>query len=420
MSPELHFRAQPFAEEDAAGSVLRRVLDDPAISSFLVAVAWARFGGLARMEASIAAFRRRGGSTLAVIGIDEGGASRPGLLKALGLFDQVFVLHDPTGRTFHPKIYLATGPTKGSLLVGSSNATAGGLFFNYEASLEAEFQLPAEDGHQALLAANRYFELLREDTDICVELTEELIADLVEDPRYPIAETERRKGGARSAAPPEGTDDDEIDAMPGGEGTELSRTIFGASRHQKPATPGLPAAARTELAEIEAEADQPIDDAEAEEQAAPSAPAEPAVVPRVSASWSKKLTPADAQQPTRPGTNPIGNLRLTKAGMDIDPRTWFREELFGSATWNAAQDTRGNNIEETTISFDVTVGGVSLGVVDVRISHGEHRVAGQFNIPTVLHWGTDLRQLLRQTDYSGHVVTIERRDDGSYTLSIAP
>jgi hypothetical protein len=61
--------------------------------------------------------------------------------KLLNVFDRVHVVHDPGGRTFHPKLYLVEGPARATLLVGSSNATAGGLYFNFEASLEAIFEL---------------------------------------------------------------------------------------------------------------------------------------------------------------------------------------------------------------------------------------------------------------------------------------
>lgn len=424
MVPTLDFHGQPFRDEDAAGVFLRRALGDESITSVSVAVAWARFGGLARIEDAVEEFRRRGGTAEAIVGIDEGGATRPGLRKAVAMFSKVLVLHDPSGRTFHPKLYLAEGPTKALLLVGSSNATAGGLFFNYEASVEAEFRLPDEEGDPALRKTRRYFELLREDAEICLEVTEGVINELIDDPRYPISETERRKKRRRPTEPPEGAEEDETDALAGEDGGEgLSAPIFGRSRHAKPGVPSLAAQARRELAELEAEADHPIDEVEAEQQSetpqAATAVA-PGRTPRVVASWSKRLSHADAQQPTRPGTNPIGNLRLTKAGHDIDHRTWFREELLRSAAWVSGQDSHGNPIEEATLPMDVTVGGVSLGTEDLRVSHAEHREAAQRNVLTVLHWGSTLGPLLRGTDYTGHTVTIQHLDDDSFRLRIEP
>src|SRR5712691_1940463 len=183
--PQLRFRGQPLAEADTAGSCLCRILSDYSIASLSIAVAWARFGGLARLEPFIDGFRGRGGVVTGILGIDEGVASRPGLRKAVEMLDRVFILHDPSGRTFHPKVYLAEGEDKAVLLVGSSNTTAGGLFFNYEASLEAEFRLPDERHEPALTSIQRYFTALFQDTAICLELTAERIAQLLDDPRYP-------------------------------------------------------------------------------------------------------------------------------------------------------------------------------------------------------------------------------------------
>lgn len=417
--PELDFHGQPFEEEDAAGAFLRRALADDSIQSLSVAVAWARFGGLARLQAEVEEFRNRGGTVQAIVGIDEGVATRPGLRKALAMFDTVHILHDPSGRTFHPKVYLAEGPAKALLLVGSSNATAGGLFFNYEASVEAEFRLPDEDGEPALAKARAYFQLLREDEEICVELTDELIDELLDDPRYPIAETERRGKREQPVQLPEGAEEDELDAEVVGAGHETARAIFGTTRHAKPTVPPLPAGARQQLTEFEAETDAPPDDADVEQSAGPAEPA-PDQSPFESAgvvdSWSKTLQRTDAQRPPQPGSNPTGHLKLSQGGRgDIDHVAWFRQEFFGSAPWTEAEA-----LEEVTLPMAVRVGGIDLGTLDLRISHGEHRVADQRNVPTWLHWGPMLGQILRDTDYTGHTLTIERLADGSYRLRIAP
>lgn len=424
MVPLLDFHGQPFHEEDAAGAFLRRALADDSITSLSIAVAWARFGGVARLAASFEEFRSRNGTVQAILGIDEGVATRPGLRKAIATFDTVLIFHDSTGRTFHPKVYLAEGPSKALLLVGSSNATAGGLFFNYEASVEAEFRLPDEESEPALAKARAYFELLRADEDICVELTSQLIDELLDDPRYPIAETERRRQRETPVEPPEGAEQDELDSDIGDGGDALSPPIFGTSRHRKPGVPPLPVDARRELSEFEAEGDEPVDEAEVTHHAGPSEPAQDESLsdgPRVVASWSKTLSHTDAQQPALSGTNPTGHLKLSRAGRrDVDHVTWFRHELFGAATWTAAQDGHENPIDEATIPMQVKVGGIDVGTLELRVSHGEHRVADQGNVPTWLHWGTQLAQVLRETDYSGHTVTIERLDDDSYRLRIKP
>ena len=97
------------------------------------------------------------------------------------------MFHDPTGRTFHPKTYLAEGATKAVLLVGSSNAPPGGLFSNYEASLEATFELSTDEDAPALGKAKEYLERLLDNDELCRALDEALIENLVQDPRYAVS-----------------------------------------------------------------------------------------------------------------------------------------------------------------------------------------------------------------------------------------
>jgi catechol 2,3-dioxygenase-like lactoylglutathione lyase family enzyme len=91
MVSTLHFRGQPFEEDDTAGAFLRRVLADPEVPAVTVAVAWARFRGLRRLKDALGGFRERGGFLRIIVGIDEGGATGPGLMAALDFFDEATV-----------------------------------------------------------------------------------------------------------------------------------------------------------------------------------------------------------------------------------------------------------------------------------------------------------------------------------------
>jgi hypothetical protein len=54
-----------------------------------------------------------------------------------------------------------------------------------------------------------------------------------------------------------------------------------------------------------------------------------------------------------------------------------------------------------------------------RVDHAPHREAGQRNVPTILHWGDTLGQLLRSTPMQGRVVTLSRLSSDEYELTIA-
>lgn len=419
----VRFHAQPSEDGESAGEFLRRLLTNPGIDAIALVVAWVRYRGLARLRAELDAFRERGHSRI-IVGIDEEGATRPGLIGAVRSFSEAYVFHVREAGTFHPKLYFGEGPGKAYLFVGSSNFTPGGLFFNDEVALEAEFDLPVDAGEPALLEVRAYIERLLADAEVCLRLTEELVDRLLADPRYRVSGTERRARRTDVPLPPGA---DEEDAEQGGETPSEADTpepIFGSSQRARPVVPGLSEDARNELAELEVDLGEPV---LPEPPGPPPGPSQPPAVapaagppsPTVVASWSKILPSGDAQQPEAAATNPTGVLRLSQAGHDINWRTWFRQVLFGAAPWATTADSRGNPTETATIPMDVTIAGVPRGVVNLRVDHAPHREAGQANVPTILHWGPTLSAILHATDYHGHTVMISQISDGTYRLEIA-
>lgn len=450
MASNLRFLGQPSPDSPPLGQALQAMLGDAEIDRLTVVVAWARFRGVVRLQDDLVAFRERGGQTRAIVGIDEGGATRPGLLLVEQLFDESFVFHDRAGGTFHPKIYLGEGDDRAVLIVGSSNATPGGWFANYEASLEARFDLPAEENHPALSGARQFIDALLAEDELCRPLSQELAERLVRERRYQVTGAERnvrRRDDARTEA------GDDLDASGSHDDGSEDEPLFGSRRAPRISVPPLSAEAKEDLAELEI---RPDDEAESDEeipepqtgtsQEAPEpavsgsggvsvaggagADTGAAVVPgaaagdasvaaqpvRAERKWSKVLPAGDAQHP--PSGNPTGNLRLTKAGHDIDWLTWFRTDLFRPAAWRTATDVNGNAIERATIPFDVTINGLALGTKELEVTHAPHRESGQSNHTTVLRWGP-LLGVLQEQDYTRFTVSLERMSNGSYRLDIS-
>ena len=132
--------------------------------------------------------------------------------------------------------------------------------------------------------------------------------------------------------------------------------------------------------------------------------------------WCKRLSASDALQ-TSSGTNPTGKLRLGQAGHDIDQNTWFREVMFGNQTW--ATVTRGaKRYEAAHIRFNVQMARARPSTQILLVDHAPHRAAGQHNVVTVLSWGPDISQWLREHSQTGRWVTIELDDRGEYWLRI--
>ncbi len=429
MAPELNFRTQPLESSSSAAAFIADALEDPRIEHFTAVVAWARYRGLARLAEALDVFHSGGGQSTIVVGLDEGGATRPGLIGAQRLFTNAYVFHDPTAMTFHPKVYLAEGPTAARLLVGSSNATPGGLFTNYEASLEATFLLPDEGEEPALLDVRQFIDGLKSDPRSAHELTDDFIEELMQNPRYRIAGHERRRAPAPQQTPT-GLDADDVDETETTTGQADDPRLFQSSDRSKPGAPPLSPDARAELEALETDvpdsARNPASPggtntrpASAPPPAVPATPATPPASPAAPAtvsvlSWDKNLSSTDAQQNIGHGTR---NLRLVRGNREIEWTTWFRDELFQYENWQADLDVNQNPIELAEVEFLVTIGGQSHGRVELTVSHAPHRESQQANHASVLQWGP-LARVLRDTDYTGDLVEIKRLADGSYTLTI--
>ena len=120
---------------------------------FRAAIAFVKRSGTRHIEGSLASFARDRDVEI-IAGIDHRGTSHEGLqslLHAVSPSGRVIVFHNPTFRTFHPKIYLFKSSVAADLIVGSGNLTGGGLFANYEAGIRLRLNLTNPD-EAAILA----------------------------------------------------------------------------------------------------------------------------------------------------------------------------------------------------------------------------------------------------------------------------
>lgn len=194
----VEFLGQPFHAAAQIGAVVKTALRVPGRTNALIITAWAKRSGLGRLVSSLREFRERGGVSELIVGLDEGGATPEGLAAAIELFSSVHVFHDP-GRTFHPKIYLVEGPANATAVVGSSNATRGGLFTNYEASVGAELTLTLDEDKQYLEAIHDYRDKLLGLEGNCLRLDADVLLRLASDGRIRLGRESGRRSGASSS-----------------------------------------------------------------------------------------------------------------------------------------------------------------------------------------------------------------------------
>lgn len=277
---DFEFLGQPFGAQ--FGERLRTALVEGHFDRLRIACAWGKRSGLSRVSHALRQFRDAGGSSQAVLGVDEAGATREGLQLAMELFDDARIFYDPGHRTFHPKVYVLEGD--GAVVgVGSWNLTKGGLFTNYEAGIVA--RLVSGEDAKLLRDVHAFIDhLVRQDAN-CRPLDDDLFRALLADRRFGI-EPETTQYRRRRAERRERGDDEELDP------------VFG------PAIGGLPGAPAPELPPDEVE-EEDDDDSTIAPPAPAAAPAVPPVagevVPAGVTGFWKQLSRFDVSPTSAPG-----------------------------------------------------------------------------------------------------------------------
>ncbi|WP_158372642.1 phospholipase D family protein [Cellulosimicrobium cellulans] len=390
------FVHQPYTDSSSdLHDFLTGVASDPAFTDVRVAVAWAKRSGIRRIRSCIAAVQDRGGRFEIILGIDEGGGTAQGLRLAWEAADSARVFHDPSGRTFHPKVFLAFGPTRARLFVGSHNLTAGGTYFNYEAGVILELDRSDAGDESVLASVIEYFERLEADAGVCKVLDEALVDTLIRDPRYRIGDEESDR--ARENAAP-GPANDGIASI-------FEPSLFPKRRDPaaQPATSAdggvvspafrVPASGSGPSATLAGEGERPE---------------------RVIRRWNKQMTKSDCGRPN-PNSHTTGALRFTKAQQPIDQAVWPRHRLFGHLPWQP--DPRYSGREMVVSQFEVTIHGNAHGLYQLVLKHDGRRESSQNNFTTDLKWALlppGVRQDMSVDDW----ISVELREDGSLHLTV--
>lgn len=372
-----------------------------------IAVAWAKRSGLARIWDALANFRHDGGHVQLIIGVSEGGASKEGLELALSGSDDSYVFHDPR-RTFHPKVYFASSDLEHSLLVGSSNLTAGGLSWNYEASLWLEWKADEDDG--LTNSVTEWFERLLGESNSCLPLTADLIENMINSGDLVIG-TElgsRRIQKKRSDAP-----EDNDSAVTTTVSGMFKPVVGGLRKLPAPSSSFHPIALDSPIPVSHTHLDARVTDGQSILRATGDPPPP---LDDVTRRWFKEMDHTAAQQVKSASTNPTGNLRLSQGDAPINHKVYFRKDFFGGLPWTPSDGKASE--QEVMVRFRIWIDGQDHGVQDIRLSHDPRRIAGQGNVPTVLHWGP-LSPVLRATNYIGFYINLECLAVGGFNLVIS-
>jgi HKD family nuclease len=375
--------SQPYRESASAQTFLTTALEDPEVTEVLILTAWLRTSGLDLLVPGLDALRQRNGTSRLLFGIDLLGTSRQAVELAKQHVTDMRVVHDPSGRTFHPKMYLATGKRTGYAAIGSNNLTAGGLWHNYEGALTVVFDPRRE--REISKGIEMFAKHLADDTAICKPVTPAIFSRLVSE-AWLVDENKDRRHRAEDR-PGGGRRGD----RGGADGREPLFTPSKVEKRNDPAPTRRGAARRIRRRTRRRVAMAPD-------------------------SWWKQLGAGDAQHP--PTGHRTGNITLTQVPPGQDRERFFRSVFFGVERWRRS-GAGSNRTESITIDTHVVIGRKDLGrqmlTVIYRPYRGEHGRA-----TTVLRWGDSLRAELAKRDLTDWYAILERADIGSYRLRLTP
>ena len=322
--------------------------------------------------------------TTFIVGVDQKGTSKEALESLLLIENaDISIIHTTTSIIFHPKIYIFKGSEHNCIIVGSSNLTSSGLFQNMEAALMLEFDSANEMGRQLLADISKYISNLSPNRQV---LNQALIDSLVESKIVPLEKDNQELRGKQYE-----TDSSERDPSV----WKHIKTVFPSIRINKLPSDFRRKKVKKDATTIDAPsltivADEAI---EFDEE-------------KGSLVWQKHNLPASDAQQVREATNPTGVLRLGQAdfkvnGALINKNTYFRDTIFGALTWSEIPRRNNTPLQEAHTAFDIWIDNEYFGTFTLRISHDPGRIAGQANIPTTIHWGTEIIAILKSHNTVG-------------------
>lgn len=316
------------------GDFLKQSFADGQWKEFRAAIAFVKYSGTKHIRQSLADFAQRASVKISV-GIDSGGTSVEGLtdlLKALEGHGEVWVFHNASSSTFHPKVYLFKNEKEAEVVVGSGNLTEGGLYTNYEAGLRVLLNR-SKDTDAALLTAIEAAldEWSRPQDGLCYQLDEEFLKQLTDRDNV-STEAESWEAEERSRA-----------------ATRVSKEPPIFKRIPVPRAPTVP----RELPDLPEEATQE-DSEDIIVEVAPPAPAQPGQYQAFVMTLQR--TDVGVGQTTKGTSRRSPEIFIPLAGRDADPDFWgWPTQFTPDATKPGKMDRFGVKMRIGTSIVDVNM-----------------------------------------------------------------
>lgn len=161
----------------STGNYIRTTLKDIQFTEITFFTAFLRKSGLDEIKKELIKENRK---ITFFVGIDEQITSKESLEELLNLDIEAYI-YNSKNFIFHPKFYLFEGDIKSRIIIGSSNLTKAGLFYNVESSILMDFTNEDKSGQKVLRQLKSYFSpLFQFSSDNVDKVTQEHIDFLFE------------------------------------------------------------------------------------------------------------------------------------------------------------------------------------------------------------------------------------------------
>ncbi|MFK5982845.1 MAG: Helicase associated domain protein [Flavobacteriaceae bacterium] len=165
-------------DDETCGNHVCSAIKNNSFTQITIFVAFLRKPGLDYLKPFIKRAREENRNVTFYVGIDERVTSQEALELLLELDTETYVYYSES-YIYHPKIYLFEGE-KNRIIIGSSNLTKSGLFYNVESSILLDFTNNDKSGLKILNQLKEFYSSLLDFSDPNIELlTVEYLEQLI-------------------------------------------------------------------------------------------------------------------------------------------------------------------------------------------------------------------------------------------------
>ncbi|MFA9193076.1 phospholipase D family protein [Flavobacterium sp. FBOR7N2.3] len=383
---KITFLGQGFESESkkSVGNTMIKLFKENKFTSFTGISAFASEAGVVGLSECIASGADFYETLNLIVGIDQEGTSIKALKEINDLGINSYIFYQKESPIFHPKIYLFEGENDTTLIVGSSNLTARGLFGNVESSLMVEFKNDNPDGIRLLTEIKDYYKTLFDFTDQNLfKISLEIINQFVSEGIVPTRKVWQKKHKKNTSNKTPQEENNLV--IPKRPTVKIPLNFKGRYKSNKIVSKLITELEIDRSFEFENEENNQV-------------------------LWqSGALTERDLNIPKGTNTNPTGSMLFKKGTLkDIDQRHHFRDNVFNTLEWEFDTTAGKTHLERATAQIRFVINGTDYGIYPIIITHNPRTDTASYkqkNSMTHLSWG-ETKNLIAQDDLIGKSATL--------------